>query len=242
MIFSRLVSDASAKSGAGYDACAISGLGTTVTKNDSYKLRFLRDFTLRDDPEELKLKNVHTEWTLIRQHQSSKIPASLWLALTNSICTQDAAGNPLPSQTRINYDSKYNTFTRFGFGTGQTFVDGSLALTSLLNTVLNTSLTIEIGATSITDYITMFNIDSSTTAESLQATWFSDPTTARNTMNQLYSSARASQVNEIFFSVLNDALANNYEFTDLFKTSLITVNSSTIVEQQVQTEQIDDQY
>ena len=61
-------------------------------------------------------------------------------------------------------------------------------------------------------------------------------------MNQLYSSARASQVNEIFFSVLNDALANNYEFTDLFKTSLITVNSSTIVEQQVQTEQIDDQY
>ena len=242
MIFSRLVSDASAKSGAGYDACAISGLGTTVTKNDSYKLRFLRDFTLRDDPEELKLKNVHTEWTLIRQHQSSKIPASLWLALTNSICTQDAAGNPLPSQTRINYDSKYNTFTRFGFGTGQTFVDGALALTSLLNTVLNTSLTIEIGTTSITDYITMFNIDSSTTAESLQATWFSDPTTARNTMNQLYSSARASQVNEIFFSVLNDALANNYEFTDLFKTSLITVNSSTIVEQQVQTEQIDDQY
>lgn len=232
MIFSRLVADSASKSGAAFDSCAISGLGTTVTKSSSYKLRFLRDFTLREDPQQLKLKNTHAEWTLIRQHQTSKIPASLWLALTNAICGQDAIGNSLPAQTRVNYDAKHGTGTRYGFGAGQIFAESSLALSSLLNTVLNTSLTIDLGTTSIIDYITALGISANTTADSLRAQWFSDPITSRNTMNLIYKTSRASQVNEIFFSVLNDALANNYEFTDIFKTSMITVNSATNVAQQ----------
>ena len=242
MIFSRLVADPSAASGAGFDSCAISGLGTYITDTNSYKLRFLRDFTLRDDPQELKLKNVHTEWQLIRKHQSSSIPKQLWLALTNAICGEDAAGNSLPSQTRINYDNKYNTFTRFGFEEGQIFVDSSLAITTVLNTILNTTATIQVGAVDIVDYITFMNIDSNTTTASLQSTWFSSPAVSRVTMNKIYSSARASQINELFFNVLDDAIANNYEVADLFKTSLITVNSATIVQQQTQSEQADGFY
>ena len=115
---------------------------------------------------------------------------------------------------------------------GQIFAESSLALSSLLNTVLNTSLTIDLGTTSIIDYITALGISANTTADSLRAQWFSDPITSRNTMNLIYKTSRASQVNEIFFSVLNDALANNYEFTDIFKTSMITVNSATNVAQQ----------
>lgn len=232
MIFSRLVSDSEATSGAAYDSCAISGLGTSVTKTNAYKLRFLRDFTLRDDPEELKLKNVHTEWQLIRQNQSAKIPRQLWDSLTNAICGQDAVGNPLPSQTRINYDLKYGTRTRYGFERDQIFVESDLALDSVINAILNTSLTIDIGSTKITDYITALGINSSTTEEELNDKWFPDAETSRATMSLIYSSARANQVNEIFFNVLHDALANNYEFTDLFKTSMITVNASTIVDEQ----------
>jgi len=242
MIFSRLVTDTNAESGTAYDSCAISGLTRLITKTGSYKLRFLRDFTLRDDPEELKLKNVHTEWKLIRQHMSDKIPAQLWALLTNSVCAQDVAGNPLPSTTRINYDEKYGTNTRFGFESDQIFVDSTLAINSIVNTILNTSLTITIGNISIVDYITALNISSSTTEDQLKAMWFSTPAQSRATMNLIYSTSRASQINEIFFSVLSDALANNYEFTDLFKTSLITVNSTTIVKAQTSGEQSDEFY
>jgi len=242
MIFSRLVSDTAAEGGAAYDSCAISGLSRLVTKTDALKLRFLRDFTLRDDPEELKLKNVHTEWKLIRQHMSDKIPAQLWASLTNAICGEDVAGNPLPSQTRVNYDEKYGTNTRFGFESDQIFVDSALALDSIVNTILNTSLVINIGPVTIIDYITALNISSSTTEDQLKDSWFSSSAQSRATMNLIYSTARASQINELFFSVLNDALANNYEFTDLFKTSLITVNSTTIVEAQTTAEQADEFY
>lgn len=240
MIFARMVADGNSQSGGAYDSCAISGLGTTVTKNDSYKLRFLRDFTLRDDPQELKLKNTHTEWALIRERQSTKIPRKLWDALTDSVCGQDVAGNSLPSATRLNYDEKHGTRTRYGFNAGQLFVESELAVRTIVNTILNTGLTIKIGAQSIVDYVTFMNIDSSTTEDSLIAAWFTNPTVSRNTMNRIFNSARASQINEIFFEVLSDALANNYEFTDLFKTSLITVNSVSAVTPQTQIEQQDE--
>lgn len=240
MLFSQLTPDASVESGVAYDSCSIAGLHRYVNDTDRYKLRFLRDFTLRDNPEEMSLKNVHTEWELLRPHQLTKIPSALWAALTDSVCASDAAGNNLPAKTRVDYDLKYGTRTRFGFGPGQIFCESSLALDSIINTLLNTSLTIQVGATSITDYVTMFNINASTTPESLKETWFTDPIVSRNTMNVLYRTARASQVNEVFFDVLNEALANNFEFTDLFKTSLITVNSSTVVKQQTSSEQIDE--
>ena len=220
---------------AAYDSCAVAGLNSTVTKNDSYKLRFLRDFTLRDDPEEMDLKNVHTEWTLIRQRQSSKIPANLWNALTNAVCGTDIGGNPLPSQVRIDYDARNGTRSRYGFNPGQIFAETSLVRASVTNTILNTQLVLNLGSTTIPDYITSLNMDQSDA-------WFKDAQTARVTMNLIWNTARASQINEIFFSVLDDALANNYEFTDLFKTSLITVNSSTLISQASQQEQVDELY
>ncbi len=242
MIFSRLTDDTNSDSGVAYDSCAISGLGTNVSKIDSYKLRFIRNFTLRDDPEEIQLKNVHTEWTLIRERMPTKLPAQLWLALTNAVCGQDAVGNQLPSQTRINYDTKYGTNTRYGFGSDQIFVESDLALTTIINTILNTSVQLKIGDLTITDYITALGITSSSTAEQIESNYFSTPEQSRGTMTLIYNTSRASQINEIFFSVLNDALANNYQFTDLFKTSLITANSSTVVAAQSSAEQINEFY
>jgi hypothetical protein len=242
IIFSHAVADTNSASGVAFDCCSIAGIGPIVSDTNSFKLRFLRDFTLRSDPMQLKLKNVHTEWILIRQHQSSKIPQQLWIALTNAVCGQDVIGNQLPSQTYINYDAKYGTSTQYGFYPGQIFVASDLALTTILYTILNTTATIEINNQTIIDYITFMNIGPSTTEASLTSQFFANPTISRNTMNLIYSSARASQVNEIFFNVLQDALASNYEFTDLFKTSLITVNSVIDVTAASASEQSDGMY
>lgn len=231
-IFSRMIKENQV---AAFDSCAVAGLGSLVGKNDSYKLRFLRNFTLRDDPEELNLKNVHTEWALIRKQQRYKIPKMLWDLVTDAACGEDIGGKQLPSQVRIDYDLRNNTRTRFGFKPGQIFADTKLVRESIINTILNTTLNIKIGNRQITDYITALDLDASDT-------WFSDAEAARNTMSLIWNTARATQINEIFFAVLDDALANNYEFSDIFKTSLITVSSTTQVKESEQWEQLDEQY
>lgn len=234
MLFSRLLPGAVLPS-ASYDSFAIAGLNTLVTKNDAYKLRMLRDFTLRDDPEELNLKNVHTEWALVRRGQSGKIPASLWATLTDAVAGQDIVGNKLPSQARIDYDARNNTRTRFGFKTGQIFADTTLLRASITNSILNTNLILNLAGKKIPDYITALNFDNS-------EAWFADATSARATMELIWSTARPVQINEVFFDTLDDALSNNYEFSDLFKTSFITVSSTSIVEGITQTEQPDELY
>ncbi len=246
-LFARLVDDARSDSGAAFDSCSISGLNYRITKNDTYKLRFMRDFTLRDDPEELKLKNVHTEWALIRERQNTKIPTSLWALLTDAVCGQDIAGNILPSSDRVSYDQKYGTRARYGFGEDQIFVDSDFALSTLVSTIVNTQLTIDIGTRSFTDYITMFNLMNSSaqdpaTIDAIKKQWFPDPVTSRRTMDMIFATARPQQINELFFAVLSDALSSNYEFSDIFKTSFITVNSSTRISPQNQTEQVDEFY
>jgi hypothetical protein len=61
-------------------------------------------------------------------------------------------------------------------------------------------------------------------------------------MSLIFNSARASQINEIFFNVLDDALANNFELADMFKTSLITVSSASNILAATSTEQQDEQH
>jgi hypothetical protein len=218
-----------------FDSCMIAGLNSLVTNNDTYKLRFLVNETLRDDPEQLALKNVHTEWALLRRSQSAKIPAQLWALITNAAAGEDEAGVPLPFQVRVDYDARNGTRSRFGFAPGQIFADTDLVRKSIVNTILNTSLVIKVGDTEIPDTIVSLNFDESDE-------WFATPTAARNTMNLIWSSGRAKQINEIFFEVLEDALANNYEFSDIFKTSYISVYSTSQVASQVEAELEDGQF
>jgi hypothetical protein len=216
-----------------YDSCAIAGLSNLVSNTNTFKLRFLRDFTLTNAPGPMTptapqaLKNTHTEWTLIRKQQTSKIPYALWEALTDAACGQTAGGISVPSQERINYDAKHGTLTQFGFEPGQIFAPTDLVQGSISYTIQNTQVVLDLGATAITDYITVLQ-------PFQPSTWFATPAAARNTMNLIWSTARPQQINEIFFNVLDDALANNYQITDLFKTSMITVNSTTNVVQAAQ--------
>ena len=222
-VFSRLLPQSTTS--AHFDSCAITNLGSVVTKDDSYKLRFLRDFTLRDDPEQMHLKNVHTEWTLIRKDQGTKIPKTLWDLLTDAVSGQDIIGNPLPDPVRVEYDERNGTRSRFGFNRGQIFADRQLVIASITNAILNTDLTITVGTREFPDYIIGLNLDDS-------EEWFSDASRARQTMDFIWRNARAKQVNALFFAVLEDALANNYEFTDIFKTSLIAAFTASSVDQQ----------
>lgn len=212
-----------------FDSCIVAGLNRYVTNNSTFKLRFTQDETLRDDPEDLKLKNVHTEWVLIKKTQNSKIPQQLWNKLTDAVAGADSGGNPLPSPNRVDYDARHGTRTSYGFDAGQLLAATDLVRATIKNTILNTSLEISVGDLVYPDKITVLNFDD-------EDEWFKDAESARATMNLIWSGARAKQINEIFFDVLEDALANNYELSDIFKTSMISVYSTSVVEHQVQSE------
>jgi hypothetical protein len=205
-----------------YDAITISGLSYVVTKDDTFKLRFTRNFTLRDDPEGLDLKDTHVEWTLIRPGQRTKIPEQLWNTMVNTACAQDTAGNQLPSPARASYDERNGTRTQFGFGQDQVLAPTDLVLSTLLFTVLNTKLVDDSGATPVPDYMTFLDFNQSDT-------WFSTASNARNTLTKIWNQAKVQQINELFFAVLEDICAAQYELTDIFKTSRLSAYSIKVV-------------
>ncbi|MEM2159672.1 MAG: hypothetical protein QXN55_01805 [Candidatus Nitrosotenuis sp.] len=210
-----------------YDSVSIHGLNLFVTSDNMYKLRFTEDFTLRDNPNELDLKNTHTEWTQIRPDQKHKIPKQLWDKLSDAACGQNARGDQIPSQNRIDYDARHGTRTRYGFNKDQIIVDTSLVLATLKDAILNTKLVKNVGGINIPDYIEALNF--------IEADlWFATPFATRRTLETIWRLATPRQINNLFFEVLNDALAKNFEFTDLFKTSRLAVHSvRTVSPQQV---------
>jgi len=205
-----------------YDAITISGLSYIVTKDNTFKLRFTRNFTLRDDPEELNLKNVHTEWALMRFGQKSRIPETLWNKLVDSVVGIDQAGNTVPAIRRVLYDERNGTRTQFGFGPEQTLAPSELLKSSIAHTILNTRLINESSPTGAPDYITFLDLDESDK-------WFEDAVASRKTMTDIWNQASVAQVNEIFFAALDDILASNYELSDIFKTSRISAYSIKVV-------------
>lgn len=201
-----------------YDAIAIAGLGYTVTRDNTFKLRFTRNFTLRDDPNELDLKDTHVEWSLIRPGQRTKIPEALWLKLVNTSCGADTAGNALPAPRRASYDERNGTRTRFGFGNDQVLAPTELVNSTLEFTILNTRLLDESGVVPIPDYMLFLDFEQS-------SSWFSTPANSRNTLTKIWNEGKVSQINELFFAVLEDICASNFELTDLFKTSRLSAYS-----------------
>jgi hypothetical protein len=197
------------------------GLNRYITEDNTYKIRFTRDFILRDDPKNIELKNVHTEWAMIREQQNTLIPEKLWNHLVDAACGQNLIGEPIPSLARVAYDERNGTSARYGFNEGQSFVDQTLALNSIKHAILNTSLTsispanpgVEVADP--IEFIDMNDVDS----------LFATPAKTRKTMSDIWTKAKPKQANEIFFTVLYDALAENYEFTDIFKTSMIAAHS-----------------
>lgn len=204
-----------------YDAITISGLSYLVTKDNAFKLRFTRNFTLRADPEDVygsELKNVHTEWGLIRASQKTKVPETLWDKLVDSMAGEDGAGNAVPSLRRVLYDERTGSATQFGFGPEQTLAPSNLLIESVKFTILNTTLVDTSGSSPVTDFISVIDFNESDS-------WFDTPAHVRSTMSAIWNGAKSAQVNEIFFAALEDILASNLQLTDIFKTSRLSVYS-----------------
>lgn len=203
----------------GYNAISVSGLSYLVTKDSTFKLRFTRNFTLRDDPQQLELKNTHTEWGLLRPAQKSKIPEVLWNKLVDSMAGKDAAGNTLPAARRSLYDERTGAKTSYGFGPEQILAPVDLLRSSVTHCILNTKLTTTtIDGKVIPNFISVLDFNQSDS-------WFSTIAAVRATMMTIWTSASTLQVNEIFFAALEDILANNLELTDIFKTSRLSAYS-----------------
>lgn len=211
-----------------YDSIAIAGLSYLVMMNDTFSLRFLRDFTLRDNPENLSLKNTHAEWTLIRPGQKRKIPEALWTLLVNTIVGEDLAGNAVPSAQRISYDFRNGTKTRFGFNEGQALADRQQLIDTVTFTIINTKL-VNTLVPQKTDgsYESLF-IAALDFSKSNQ--WFATPSIARETMGLIWTTGTAEQINEIFFNALEDIVECNYEMTHLFKTSRLSAYSVKVIQ------------
>ena len=214
---------ASQTQGPRYDAITFSGLNFLVTKENTYKLRFTRNFTLRDDPQGLDLKDTHTEWTLLRENQKMRIPEKLWQKLTDSVVGFDEANNPIPSVRRELYDERNGTSIRYGFGVEQSLAPLNLLRNSIKYIIQNTKLVIDVDGVNMSDYITFLDLDD-------PDAWFSTPQAARETMSLIWAEASIQQVNEIFFACMNEILACNYELTDIFKTSRLSAHSIKVVQ------------
>lgn len=201
-----------------YKGITIANLNRFIKKEQTFKLRFTRNFILRDDPNELDLKNVHTEWTLIRPNSKDKIPRTLWEKIIDSACGKTISGKVLPANERFEYDLRHGTRTRFGFGTDQILIDQDFVKKSLIQAITNPATVKYDGEKNIPDLIN--NLDMSTVPGI-----FNSPDKIRQLLEFIWIKATAQQLNGIFFEVLNDALANNYEFTELFKTSRLSAHS-----------------
>ena len=210
--------DANASLPVRYDSVSIFGLNKYANRNDTYKLRFTRNFTLRDDPVDLDLKNVHAEWQLLRPAQNVRIPSTLWEKLVDSAVGADIVGNSLPYVYLQGYDDLHGTSNRFGLGQGQVLSEKQRVIDAIKHTILNTTLTINLGGAVVPDYVQNLKL-------SQLDKYFDTPESIRKTLDFIWREAKPKQINEIFFAVINDALANNFEFKDVFKTSRLSVYS-----------------
>ena len=203
-----------------YQTITITGLNVFVKRNNTFKIRFVRDFSLRLNTNGLDLKNKHAEWVIIRPGMTNRlIPKKLWNKLIDSVCGQDEIGHVIPSSERIDYDVRHGTNTRYGFNTDQILCDSDILIKTIKYILLNTkNVKLDVDGNSSQDFIDFLdrsNLDQ----------YFYSPDKSRETLNMIWEKARKRQVNEIFFACLEDIAAKNYEMTDLFKTSRLSVYS-----------------
>jgi hypothetical protein len=207
-----------------YNAITISGLNYLVTQDDTFKLRFTRNFTLREEPHGLDLKDTHSEWTLLRSGQKTRIPEKLWNLLTNTVAGVDELGSIVPSPRRVAYDERNGTDTRFGFSADQALAPKKFVSETLHFTILNTRLVDDSTSALVPDYISVLDFANSDS-------WFDTPEHARETMTKIWNGAKVSQINELFFAAVEDICAANYQMSDLFKTSRLSAYSIKVVAQ-----------
>ena len=128
------------------------------------------------------------------------------------------ATSRVPSLTRESYDVNYNTMTRYGLGDGQAFVDGQLALATLLDDLQDPN-----NDFSPIDINVFFAAQDFETEQGIT-----------DAMEDIYNTFTFTSVNRLYFKFLQDAMTTQPEFAGLFKTSWVALQGTQVF----QTEQL----
>lgn len=198
----------------------IYGLNYIVLEDNKYKLRLVDDRTLRDDPTGISLKDTHAEWVLIRKGQRTRVPKQLWDMIVDSMCAATIVGDPLPSNSRIEYDARNGTSSIYGFGDGQILAPANVLIATVTNTIINTRVTLEFDISKRVDFISDKILDWGNSD-----LWFSTVESIRANMGKIWDNAKPSQINEIVFAVIEDICVYNSSMTHLMKTSRLSAYS-----------------
>jgi hypothetical protein len=199
-----------------YREAIIREVASYVSTNSKYMIRFTRDLTLRDDIQAggyNNLKDVHQDWALFRKEQQFNVPLYLWHKLMESlsgISIPDINGQSIavPSLDRVLYDQVYLTDTRFGLDVGQTFVDKTLGLATLMNYL--TKSNIDFSPIDIGDFFEHYSFDT--------------PANIQTALMIVYNTFGHTHVNTIWFNILQDALTNKNKYKGLLKTSWVSIH------------------
>lgn len=205
-----------------YGLLSVRGLTWAAPVNDTYKLRLKRIPFMRNDDEDVTLKQVHQEWSLIRANQPTKLPKALWDKLVDTLCGEVPPGDELPSIALTDYDGRSAIIpASWGLGPRQALCPPGIARATVQATLLSPRA-LKYDATQqkmvpdVLDY-TGFDITA-------LATYFETPESIRQLMADIWTFGSARQVNELFFEVLEDSLAYTRELEGIFKTSYIAVD------------------
>ena len=201
-----------------YTQAIVRNVREFITEENRYTVRFRRDFTQDDNMRASNNKNLHREWKLFRQHQNFKIDRFLWDKITESMIGFSLEDSTIrvPNIGRELYDQQTNSDTRFGIGSGQTFTDGKLALTTIMADLNNPEN----------------NFQGVDVSSFLQLNNFQTNDNIIDSMNEIYNSFGVEDVNRIYFLILNDALSLKSEYERILKTSMISVYGVKVIETQ----------
>jgi len=197
-----------------YLQAVVRGLRGVVNEEGRYTLRFTRDFTLRDNSTHgetpLELKNLHSEWELFREKQLFHIRRSLWDRVTESIVGFKLSDSTIrvPSLDRELYDADFKSDTQYGLGSDQTLANGTTALETILFDLNNPD-----------NDFSPIDIDAF-----FQNNKFDTSANIISSMDNIYNTFKFEDVNRMFFEVLGDSLSVKKNFSDLFKTSWLSLH------------------
>lgn len=179
-----------------------------------YHVLLQRDATLRDElsADSIIPKNVHSEWKLFREQQLEVVPREMWDKITETLTGVKLTDPTLliPSVDRVLFDSINGTTTQYGLGVDQAVGDQAIVLTSLLEKLSDSS----------------FDIRPINKEKLLTDFPFNSNSNIIEAMDFIYNSFNSDDVNAIFFGVLRDLLTYTHKLDGVFKTSMVSVRSS----------------
>lgn len=198
-----------------YKQSVFRGLVDMVNAENRYKLRFTEDYTLRndiDDEGSADLKNKHEEWSLFREKQKFNVPRYLWDKMVESLMgrtlTSKGVVQPVPSLDRELFDELNNTTHRFGLNDGQAFVDRERGLATVLAELRDPKH--DPFPIDRDEFLSTYSFD---TADDIELA-----------MDVMYNTFLPETINRIWFAVLHDGLADNVQYSGIFKTSWIQLD------------------